>query len=92
MNLSGTLKIKKLEKQLSTEIEKDQSIFESENFAGRRFSNIQKNFRAIRKSPSIPPIVHYANRSARTDQHIAEFLNSFLQKVYSNKVDYHPAV
>ena len=73
-------------------MEKDQSNFESEVFAGRRFSNIQKHLRAIRKSPSIPPIVNYANTSARTDQHKAEFFNSFFQKVYSNKVDYKPAV
>ena len=92
MNLSRSLKIKKLEKQISIEMEKDQSNFESEVFAGRRFSNIQKYLRAIRKSPSIPPIVNYANTSARTDQHKAELFDSFFQKVYSDKVDYKPAV
>ena len=71
---------------------KDQSKFESEVFAGRWFSNIQKYLRAIRKSSSIPPIVNYANTSARTDQLKAELFNSFFQKVYSNKVNYKPAV
>ena len=71
---------------------KNQSNFDSEFFAGRRFSNIQKYLRAIRKSPSIPPIVNYANTSARTDQNKAELFISFFQKVYSNRVDYKPAV
>ena len=92
MNLSRSLKIKKIEKQISIEMEKDQSNFESEVFAGRRFSNIQKYLWAIRKSPSMPPIVNYANTSARTHQHKAELFNSFFQKVYINKVDYKPAV
>ena len=65
-------------------MEKDQSNFESEIFAGRQFSNIQKYLTAIRKSPSIPPIVNYENTSARTDQKKAELFNSFFQKVYSN--------
>ena len=73
-------------------MEKDQSNFESEIFAGRRFSNIQKYLREIRKSPSILPIVNYENMSVRTDQHKAELFNSFFQKVYSNKVDYKPTV
>ena len=73
-------------------MKKYRSNFDSEVFAGRRFSNIQKYLRAIRKSPSIPPIVNYANTSARTDQNKAELFNSFFQKVYSNNFDYKPAV
>ena len=92
MNLSRSLKIKKLEKQISIEMEKHQSNFESEVFAERRFIKIQKYLRAIRKSPSIPPIVNYVKTSARADQHKAELFSSFFQKVYSNKDDYKPAV
>ena len=92
MNLSRTLKINKLEKQISIEIEKDQSNFESKIFIGRRFGNIQKYLRAKRKSPSITPFVIYENTSARTDQHNAELFNSFFQKRYKNKVDYEPTV
>ena len=56
---------KKHEERISNEIDKDQSIFETEIFAGRRFSKIQKYLRANRKSPSTPPLVNYASRSAR---------------------------
>ena len=79
MNLSMTLKIKKLEKQISIEMKRNKSNFESEIFTGRRFSNIQKYLRAIRKSPSMPPIVNYENTSTRTDQPKAELFNSFFQ-------------
>ena len=41
MNLSSSLKIKNLRNK-SIEMEKNQSNFESEIYAGRRFSNIQK--------------------------------------------------
>ena len=67
-------------------MEKDQSNFGSEVFAGRRFSNIQKYLRAIRKSPPIPPIVKYANTSTRTDQHKAELLTHFSKKCTVTKL------
>ena len=71
VTLSKLIKLKRLEKPIKFESEKDLAEYEKSVFEGRTFSKIQKYLKCVRKTPSIPPILNTANY---TEEQISDIL------------------
>ena len=80
-------KIDCLEEKVNTLCKNDQVIFESEIFATRQFSVIQKYLRSIKKVTPFPSEMHLNEETADTNEEKAElFILFFNSKVFNSKI------
>ena len=83
VTLSKLIKLKRLEKQIKLESEKDVAENEKSVFEGRTFSKIQKYLKCIRKTPSIPPTVNFDKTVASINDEKAEVFNQYFASVFT---------
>ena len=79
-------KIDCLEEKVNTLCKNDQVIYESEIFATRQFSVIQKYLRSIKKVTPFPSEMHLNEQTANTNEEKAELFNLFFQSVFNSKI------
>ena len=77
--------MKKLEKQIRTEINNDLAEFESSVFNNPKLSEIQKYLKCIRKTPSIPPSIKLNGRVGAEDVAKAELFNKYFTSMFGRK-------
>ena len=68
---------KKLEKTLKQQLSEEQRAFETKVFSGRKFSEIQKYLKAIRRNDGWPSNMKWGNNLAECPEEMAELLNIF---------------
>ena len=83
VTLSKLIKLKRLEKPIKFESEKDLAEYEKSIFEGRTFSKIQKYLKCVRKTPSIPPTVNFDKTVASINVEKAEVFNQYFASVFS---------
>ena len=83
VTLSKLIKLKRLEKQIKLESEKDLAEHEKSVFEGRKFSKIQKFLKCIRKTPSNRPTVNFDKTVASINVEKAEVFNQYFASVFS---------
>ena len=76
-NIQRSIKIKRLENELSSLIDSDLYCFEADVFQTGRFCNIQKYLSSIKKNPLIPPILKLNETIAESSEDRANLFNSF---------------
>ena len=91
--ISQKIKLKKLEKTLKQQLSEEQRAFETKVFSGRKFSEIQKYLKAIRRNDGWPSNMKWGNNLAECPEEMAELLNKHFQSVFSpgtpqNNVNY----
>ena len=79
-------KIDCLEEKVNTLCKNDQVIYESEIFATRQFSVIQKYLRSIEKVTPFPSEMHLNEQTANTNEEKAELFNLFFKSVFNSKI------
>ena len=80
VTLSKFIELKRLEKQIKVESEKDLAQYEKLVFEGRTFSKIQKYLKCLRKTPSVPPTVIFDMTDTSKN---AEVFNQYFALVFS---------
>ena len=83
VTLSKLIKLKRLDKEIKLESEKDLVEYEKSVFEGRTFSKIQKYLKCIRKTPSIPPTVNFDKTVASINVEKAEVFNQYFASVFT---------
>ena len=68
-------------------LETDQRNFENTVFAGGKFSDIQKNFKSIKKTTQFPAEIFLENETATKDLEKAQLFNTFAHSV-NTSTDY----
>ena len=76
------IKLKRIQKSVRLQLMKDQTCFEERVFKGRRFPDIQKYLKTIRKTSRSPEILKWNSEVAETELSMAELLNGFFQSVF----------
>ena len=74
-SLAKTIKLKKIEKTLKQQPSEEQRAFETKIFSGRKFSEIQKYLKAIRRNDGWPSNMKWGNNLAECPEEMAELLN-----------------
>ena len=81
-NVKLELKIKRLSKEVHSDVEADLTQFEEDVFRTREFSKIQKYLACVRKKPVIPSIVKRQGIPATDKKQSADFFNEFFCSVF----------
>ena len=76
------IKLKRIQKSVRLQLMKDQTCFEERVFKGRRFPDIQKYLKTIRKTSRSPEILKWNSEVAETELSMAELLNGLFQSVF----------
>ena len=81
-NVKLELKIKRLSKEIHSDVEADLTQFEEDVFRTREFSKIQKYLACVRKKPVIPSVVKRQGIPATDKKQSADFFNEFFCSVF----------